>query len=120
MRTTGQALCRKLKFYDKNGNSLGAVPSVIDTGSSLSLINSNTELLKRTSMTPMQDHVEAVGAFGAGPLFIGQVSLYLKVDNGMEKITFLVVDKLNHSMIIGFPDINKLGLSILFTELACQ
>ena len=111
-KAVGKALSRKLKFYNQNGNIIGTCATVIDSGSSLSLVNSNTELLKRIDLQPMEEEIDAVGAFGKGPNFIGQVTMNLKIDNQLRPVTFLVVTTLNHSMILGFPDISLLGLHI--------
>ena len=111
------ALTKKVTFYNENGGHLGCVVSVIDTGSALSLLNGNLDLLQRVPIDPMDREIQVVGAFSTGPNFLGMTTLYIKIDDKLRPIRFMIVDKLNHACIIGNPDI--ISLEIVIKQGSC-
>ena len=110
-----KGLCRKVVFFNEDHQRIGAVCCVIDTGSSLSLLNSNLDILKRVAIEPMDKELVVMGAFGEnseGPKFLGVTTILIKLDGEMRSIRFTIVNQMNHGCIIGNPDITKLGLVI--------
>ena len=106
------ALTKKVTFYNEEEGHLGCVVSVIDTGSALSLLNGNLDLLQRVPIDPMDREIQVVGAFSEGPNFLGMTTLFIKIDGKMRPIRFMIVDKLNNACIIGNPDIINLEITI--------
>ena len=77
-----KGLCRKLVFFNEDHQRIGAVCCVIDTGSSLSLLNSNLDILKRVTIEPMDKELVVIGAFEGnpeGPKFLGMTTILIKL-----------------------------------------
>ena len=116
------ALTKRKRIFnpDRKHESSLWIKAVINTGAGKSLIKrkqlSLIEPIRIREFAPDQKP-SLVGAFSDNHSeVLGRVDLLLDVDNVFKNIFAIVLNHGNFSLILGFPDIRKLGLQIIEGE----
>ena len=104
-------LTRRVTLTDGRSRKRIHVNMVVDTGAGVSLIV--YDLASRFKIGTAQNPPNLHGAFEGGSVeIIGQVTLYLLVDEVRVPVEFYVVDKAQFQCLIGWPTIYKLKLHL--------
>ena len=116
------ALTKRIRVFNptrKYDNSVW-IKTIIDTGAGRTIINKK----QLSFMEPVQikefcpdEKPSLVGAFSDNRSeVLGQVDLLLDIDNVFKNISAIVLNNANFCLILGFPDIVRLGLQIIGGE----
>ena len=83
----------------------------VDTGAACSLVNASSPIASKSSLV-QESSIQLTGAFGGTVEMVGCVDLELKVNNKNERVRFTVVKDAIFSILLSWPDIQRLKLVI--------
>ena len=102
---------RALKFINFNKRYF-LINCIIDSGSSLNLINMNCPIMHDNRVNIMNDRMNLSAAFGGSQTVLGFVHFRLQIGQKTPLIKFYVIKDAIFSAILGYPSIVDLGLRI--------